>query len=108
KQMSVGPLIGGIAETMLLLPFGIVVAIVQAQHDVIHHSVDARVYAWLPIAGVVTAGPLLLFARAARSLRLSTIGFLQYLSPTGQFLIAVFVYHEPMSAHKLMSFALIW
>src|SRR5439155_23560714 len=40
KQMGVGPLIGGIVETMLLLPFGIVIAIVQAQHDVIHHSAD--------------------------------------------------------------------
>lgn len=59
-------------------------------------------------AGVVTAVPLLLFAAAARRLRLATIGFLQYITPTMHFLLAVAVYHEPFSSAHLASFLCIW
>jgi chloramphenicol-sensitive protein RarD len=64
--------------------------------------------ALLVCAGVVTALPLLLFAAAARILRLATIGFLQYLTPTMHFLIAVVLYREPFTAANLASFAFIW
>jgi len=59
-------------------------------------------------AGVVTAVPLLLFAAAARRLRLATIGFLQYITPTMHFLLAVLVYGEPFSPAHLASFLCIW
>src|SRR4051812_46224249 len=108
KQMRVGPLIGGIVETMLMLPIAIVIVALQLRADVSGDAHVARTYALLPFSGFVTAIPLLLFARAARSLRLSTMGFLQYLSPTGQFLLAIAVYHEPISPQKLASFGLIW
>ena len=62
----------------------------------------------LALSGVVTAIPLLLFAAAARRLRLSTMGFLQYLAPTCQFLLAVFLYDEPFTRAHLITFALIW
>lgn len=58
--------------------------------------------------GAVTAVPLLLFAVAARRLPLNTMGFLQYLAPSISFLIAVFVYHEPMNPGRLAGFAAIW
>ncbi len=58
--------------------------------------------------GAVTAIPLLLFAIAARRLPLNMMGFLQYLAPSISFLIAVFVYHEPMDASRLTGFAAIW
>jgi chloramphenicol-sensitive protein RarD len=59
-------------------------------------------------AGVVTAVPLLLFAAAARRLRLATIGFLQYITPTMHFLLAVIVYGEPFTSAHLASFLCIW
>jgi chloramphenicol-sensitive protein RarD len=59
-------------------------------------------------AGVATAVPLLLFAAAARRLRLATIGFLQYITPTLHFLLAVAVYGEPFSSAHLTSFLCIW
>jgi chloramphenicol-sensitive protein RarD len=62
----------------------------------------------LPLAGVVTAIPLLLFAAAARQLRLTTIGFLQYLTPTLHFLLAVLIFREPFSSSHLTSFICIW
>jgi len=52
--------------------------------------------------------PLLFFAAAARRLALSTLGFIQYMTPTLQFLVAVAVFGEPFSAAQLVSFALIW
>ncbi|MDR1960746.1 MAG: EamA family transporter RarD [Gracilibacteraceae bacterium] len=58
--------------------------------------------------GVVTALPLLLFARAANVVPLSTIGFAQYLSPTLSLLIGVFIYGETFTAAHLVCFALIW
>ena len=65
-------------------------------------------YTLLVAAGVVTAIPLLLFAAGAQRLPLSTLGFLQYLSPTCQFLLAVLAYHEPFTSRQLLSFAFIW
>ena len=59
-------------------------------------------------AGVATSVPLLLFAAAARRLRLATIGFLQYITPTMHFLLAVVVYGEAFSSAHLASFLCIW
>ncbi len=62
----------------------------------------------LVLAGVVTAVPLLMFAAAARRLRYSTLGLLQYIAPTLQFLEAVLIFHEPLRPIHLATFALIW
>jgi chloramphenicol-sensitive protein RarD len=59
-------------------------------------------------AGVVTALPLMLFGAAAVRIRLSTLGLLQYLTPTIQFLIGVLFYGEPMPLSRLAGFALVW
>jgi chloramphenicol-sensitive protein RarD len=59
-------------------------------------------------AGVVTAGPLMIYANGAKLLRLSTIGMMQYIAPTMIFLIAVFVFDEPFSATELAAFLFIW
>ena len=59
-------------------------------------------------AGVVTAFPLLMFAYAARSVSLATVGILQYIAPTLQFLLGVLVYDEPFSPARLIGFAAIW
>jgi chloramphenicol-sensitive protein RarD len=58
--------------------------------------------------GVVTGLPLVWFGHAARHLRLTTIGFLQYLAPTGSFLLGVFLYHEPFTRAHLITFTFIW
>ena len=58
--------------------------------------------------GVVTAVPLLCFGHATRSLRLSTIGILQFIGPSLQFLIGWRFYHEQMTLVRLLSFGVIW
>jgi RarD protein len=59
-------------------------------------------------SGVVTAVPLLLFALAARRMDYSTLGFIQYLSPTIVFFLGLFVFEQPLAPAKLASFVLIW
>ena len=59
-------------------------------------------------AGVVTAVPLLFFAAAARRITMATLGILQYLAPTLQFLIAIFIYDEAFSRAQLIGFSFIW
>lgn len=62
----------------------------------------------LALTGVITATPLLFFGAAVRRLRLSTIGFLQYIGPTLQFVVAVLAFREPLDHAKLASFGLCW
>ena len=62
----------------------------------------------LSFAGLATTVPLLLFASGARLIPLSTLGILQYVAPSAQFLLGVLVYREPFDASKLIGFAMIW
>lgn len=58
--------------------------------------------------GAVTIIPLALFAVATKNTQFMTLGFIQYLNPTMQLLVAVFVLHEPLSWHKIVVFGFIW
>ena len=62
----------------------------------------------LASAGVVTAVPLLFFASGARVIPLTTVGLLQYITPTAQFLLGVLLYHEPFTRERAVGFAIIW
>ncbi len=62
----------------------------------------------LALTGVVTAVPLILFSIGARSIPLSTVGLLQYITPTGQFLSGVFLFGEPFTHDRLIGFSIIW
>ncbi len=69
---------------------------------------DLRTNLLLALTGAVTAIPLLLFAAATRRIPLTTIGILQYIAPTLQFLIGVLVYGEPFGADRVVGFSIIW
>jgi chloramphenicol-sensitive protein RarD len=69
---------------------------------------DSRTTWLLAAGGVVTAFPLLLFATAARRLDYSTMGFVQYLAPTIQLLCGIFLFGEPLTGARIVSFCLIW
>jgi chloramphenicol-sensitive protein RarD len=62
----------------------------------------------LILAGPVTSIPLLMFGYAARSIPLSMLGFIQYITPTMQFMLGVFVYNEPFPTSRLVGFSMIW
>lgn len=73
-----------------------------------HDPSDVMLTGLLIMAGLVTATPLILFAVAAKRLKLSTLGFFQYITPTGQFVLAVFLYNETFMNTHLITFGLIW
>jgi chloramphenicol-sensitive protein RarD len=109
KIAPVGALIGLTVETLLLFPFAsgyLWWTARDGQSSFLFGGPGMK--ALLLLAGPVTAIPLLCFAAAARRLPLSTIGFLQYVSPTLQFLLAVAVYAEPFDRGRAGAFACIW
>lgn len=109
KLARVDALAGLTIETCLATPFAIAyLFVLQARGALTFGNATAQVNLLLPLAGIVTALPLLWFTNAARRLPLSTIGLLQYLAPTLQFLIAVAVFGEPFSTDQLAAFVLIW
>lgn len=103
KRVDVNSLHGLLVETSLLVPVALaVLAVVPARR------LTTTDWALLSPLGILTAVPLLMFGAALRRLKLSTVGFLQYVGPTGQLLVALLVFHEPLDRVKLASFALCW
>jgi chloramphenicol-sensitive protein RarD len=109
KTASVGSVVGLAVETSLLMPVA-VGFLVWARHTggLYLGTGETSTDVLLVLAGLVTTLPLLCFTSAARRLPLATLGFLQYLAPSGQFLLAVLVYGEPLTAAHLVTFACIW
>jgi len=112
KTAALGALEGLTLETMLLFPFALVFIIVECtQGDCTFASTWATgdTTPWLLMAaGPITAIPLLFFASGARLIPMSTLGLLQYISPSIQLLIGIWFYHEPFSADRLIGFLIIW
>ncbi len=110
KTAALGPLEGLSFETIVLFPLAagyVIWLTVHGQNVFINTASDTT--RWLLImAGPLTAIPLLLFATGARKIPLSILGLLQYLSPTLQFLLGVWLFKEAFSADRLVGFALIW
>ncbi len=109
KQSPLGSVTGLTVETLLLTPFaaGFLLWLNQRGTGALGR-VDLHTHVLILISGIVTAVPLVLFAYGARRIRLSTLGLLQYLAPTVQFALGVWLYHEPFSRGRAMGFALIW
>ena len=109
KIAQVGPLIGLTIETAVLLPLALTMVLLHAGGRwESAATLTLRDLTLLVLAGGVTAVPLLLFAAAARRLRFSTLGFLQYLAPSLQLLCAVYFLHETRTRAQWLSFGVIW
>jgi chloramphenicol-sensitive protein RarD len=104
KIAHVSPLVGVAVETAMLLPIAVAYIIVAPTA----HPQAPRDFGVLMLSGLVTGLPLLWFTAAARRLRLTTLGFLQYGAPIGQFLLAVFAYGEPFGRWNFIGFSFIW
>lgn len=109
KTAAVDAAIGLFVETTLLAPVAAATLVVLA-HRGQSEAVGAGspTLALLALGGIVTTTPLLLFAGAAKRLSMSTLGFLQYLAPSLQFLLAVAIFREPFTRRSLASFIIIW
>ncbi len=101
--------VGLFIETSLLSPLCLLYLVHAARvGQGAFGSQELRVDLLLVASGAVTAVPLFLFTRGARRMPLTTVGFLQYLGPTLQFLLAVFVFDETFTGGHLAAFVLIW
>jgi len=109
KQVNVGSLPGLTIESAILLPVAAGIALFYASSPQgSAFGQDWWMSTLIVFSGVVTAVPLLMFALAARRMDYSTLGFIQYLSPTIVFFLGLFVFHQPLAPAKLASFVLIW
>lgn len=96
-------------ETMILAPLAIAgMAWWWAGSPTSFPGPDLGTNLWLIGLGPATTLPLLLFAFAARRISLTTLGLMQYLGPSIQFLLGLFLFNEPLTPNRLIGFALIW
>ncbi len=109
KKSGTRPIPGLFLETTLLTPLALIYLLnLQRAGGPIFGPVPWSFALLLVSTGIVTGLPLVWFGHAARHLRLTTIGFLQYLAPSGSFFLGVFLYHEPFTRAHLITFTFIW
>ena len=108
KKVAVDSFTGMAIETALLLPFALTYLMLSPSPSANMFENSATLNWLLFTAGPVTMIPLMCFAAAANRVSMVTLGFFQYIGPTGMFFLAVFLYDEPLSPEKLTTFVLIW
>jgi chloramphenicol-sensitive protein RarD len=108
KQVAVDSLPGLLLETAMMLPFALIYWLWFAGEgsNMINNEISMNTL--LLLAGVVTTAPLLCFTGAARRIKYSTLGFFQYIGPSIMFILAVFIYGEPMSEARIVTFMFVW
>jgi chloramphenicol-sensitive protein RarD len=96
-------------ETMVLFPlaFGYLLVLTLDHHNAFLSAPMSSKWL-LAAAGPITAIPLLMFSAGVRRIPLSVLGFLQYIAPSLQFLLGVWLYHESLGSERLIGFVLIW
>jgi chloramphenicol-sensitive protein RarD len=109
KLAPLGSLYGLTLETGIVFPAAVIYLLVVEANGTGAFLHDTTLVNYFLIgAGVVTTIPLLMFASAAKEIPLSVVGLLQYIAPTLQFLIGVFLYKEPFDKSHLIGFAVVW
>ena len=109
KVAPVGALVGLAVETMLLSPPALIYLIhLNSQEADTILRVSLKLDLLLIGCAPLTAAPLLFFTLGAKRLYLSTLGLMQYIGPSGMFLLAIFHYNEPFSTTQVWTFAMIW
>ncbi len=108
KRAAVDALAGLLVETAMLAPLATAFLVARAATGAGAFGSTPRTTVLLALAGVVTALPLVWFAIGVHRLRLSTMGLVQYVTPTLQFLLGVVLYREPFGSAHAVAFGLIW
>ena len=109
KLSPLGPLTGLFCEVAILFPLGLALSVwllLNEQSSFLSGSTSTDLL--LLVNGVITVVPLLCFAAAARRLPYSTLGFIQYIAPSGQLLLAVLAFGEPFTWRHAITFGFIW
>ena len=108
KTVNVGATQGFLIETLIILPPALGVAIWLVETGEAAFLASLHDTLMLMGCGLLTAGALLFFSAAVRRIRYSTVGLMQYISPTMVFLMAIFVFGEKMDGWRLFSFIILW
>jgi chloramphenicol-sensitive protein RarD len=109
KFVNVESVSGLFIETLLISPFALLYVIYLTMNSTNYFTVPLNYTSWLLVAaGFVTIIPLIWFNSAAIRISMIKLGFLQYIGPSIAFGLAVFVYDEPFSFDKLITFIMIW
>ncbi len=109
KIAVLGALEGLTLETLLLAPLAVLALGLTALHGTSSFpATDALTNAWMIALGPITAVPLLLFAAGARRLSMATLGIVQYLGPSIQVVVGIWVFGEPFPMVRFIGFACIW
>jgi chloramphenicol-sensitive protein RarD len=108
KMLPIGPMVSVTAEVLLIAPLSLGVLIWFALQGQSAFGQSTRDTALLLASGPITALPLILFSAAARRVTMSTVGLLQYINPTLQFLCAVVLFGEIFTPWHQIAFPLIW
>lgn len=108
KWLSVGPVVSVTAEVLLLSPFALAILWLSHREGQGHFGADLSDTALLMLSGILTGAPLILFSYAARRLTLASVGLLQYINPSLQFLCATLIFREVFTLWHAIAFGLIW
>jgi len=109
KKVRVGSIVGLFVETLILMPFALIYLFyIVSDGSISFLNSSNYISLMLSLGGLMTIIPLLLFNGAATRMKLTTLGFFQYIGPTCAFFLAVFIYHEEFNFDKLITFSLIW
>ena len=109
KKIILSPKAGLLIETAIVSPIAIIYMLyLGSSNNITFYNSDTVTLIALLLSGAITAIPLMLFAKGAVDIPLYLLGILQYLPPTIQFFIGIFVYGEELNVEKLISFSIIW
>lgn len=102
--------IDGLAIEVLMMIIPLLVLIWYLNHagNLTVPDLDLQMHGWLSLSGVITVFTLVVFAFGARKIPYSTLGFIQYIAPSMQFLLGIYLFNEAFSIEKLIGFVFIW
>ena len=108
KQISLGPVLSVTSEVILLLPVAIILLLYWHLDGTGSFGTNITTTSLLIFSGPMTAVPLMLFSYAARRVQMTSLGIIQYLNPSLQFFVAIFIFLEPFGLWHAVAFGLIW
>ena len=109
KQVKVSSMVSTFIETALAFPlFLLVMVVMESQGNGCIGQLSGWQYGLIPLAGVVTSVPLLVYAKGIQHTSLALSGILMYVNPTLQLFIGVFLYHEPFTQAQAVTFLFVW
>ncbi|AWI03498.1 EamA family transporter RarD [Clostridium drakei] len=109
KMVTIESIIGIALETLIMTPISLIYIIFKQINGLGYLSmINLQTMCLLLSSGIATVIPLLLFAKGAKRIELSVIGFLQYISPTISLILGIFLFHEEFTNYDIVSFGLIW